>query len=252
MRLTDALLGAADPSCSLSRWPPCSGRASCCSLAVLAALVVDDDRADRVQPDQGDPGARTSSRPRARSVCRHRSGSSSPHADSASQCRSSIVYATLGIAAVILFESALSFLGAGVPPPAASWGTMISGARQLLPIGSEAAASLPGAAIAARECWRSTFSATRCETPSTRGSASSEREGTASQDGIRDFSRCAPGFAPRPSCTRLGAARWGWPRRTLRSEPNVGRPAILPRDSPSPNAIRPSPSSLAACGGQGH
>lgn len=37
-----------------------------------------------------------------------------------------VIYATLGIAAVVLFESALSFLGAGVPPPAASWGTMIS------------------------------------------------------------------------------------------------------------------------------
>jgi peptide/nickel transport system permease protein len=37
-----------------------------------------------------------------------------------------LVYTTLGVAAVVLFESALSFLGAGVPPPAASWGTMIS------------------------------------------------------------------------------------------------------------------------------
>lgn len=37
-----------------------------------------------------------------------------------------VVYTTLGIAAVVLFESTLSFLGAGVPPPAASWGTMIA------------------------------------------------------------------------------------------------------------------------------
>jgi peptide/nickel transport system permease protein len=37
-----------------------------------------------------------------------------------------LVYATLGMAAAILFESTLSFLGAGVPPPAASWGTMIA------------------------------------------------------------------------------------------------------------------------------
>ncbi|MGZ8482203.1 MAG: ABC transporter permease [Candidatus Limnocylindria bacterium] len=37
-----------------------------------------------------------------------------------------VVYTTLGIAAVVLFESILSFLGAGVPAPAASWGTMIS------------------------------------------------------------------------------------------------------------------------------
>jgi peptide/nickel transport system permease protein len=37
-----------------------------------------------------------------------------------------VVYATLGIAAAVLFEAGLSFLGVGVPPPAASWGVMIS------------------------------------------------------------------------------------------------------------------------------
>ena len=37
-----------------------------------------------------------------------------------------IVYATLGIASTVLFEATLSYLGVGVPPPAPSWGTMIS------------------------------------------------------------------------------------------------------------------------------
>jgi peptide/nickel transport system permease protein len=37
-----------------------------------------------------------------------------------------VVYATLGIASTIQFEAALSFLGVGVPVPAASWGNMIS------------------------------------------------------------------------------------------------------------------------------
>lgn len=37
-----------------------------------------------------------------------------------------IVYAALGIAATVLFEAGLSFLGVGAPPPAASWGGMIS------------------------------------------------------------------------------------------------------------------------------
>jgi len=37
-----------------------------------------------------------------------------------------VVYATLGIAASVLLEAVLSFLGVGVPPPAASWGTMIA------------------------------------------------------------------------------------------------------------------------------
>ncbi|WP_378143816.1 ABC transporter permease [Cnuibacter sp. UC19_7] len=37
-----------------------------------------------------------------------------------------IVYTTLGVASSILIESALSFLGIGVPIPEASWGQMIS------------------------------------------------------------------------------------------------------------------------------
>ncbi len=37
-----------------------------------------------------------------------------------------VVYATLGIAGAVLFEAILSFLGVGVPPPAASWGVMIA------------------------------------------------------------------------------------------------------------------------------
>ena len=37
-----------------------------------------------------------------------------------------VVYATLGIAATVLFEATLSYLGAGVPPPTPSWGSMIS------------------------------------------------------------------------------------------------------------------------------
>ena len=43
-----------------------------------------------------------------------------------------IVNATLGVAAAILAESALSFLGVGVQPPAASWGNMLSGAQNYL------------------------------------------------------------------------------------------------------------------------
>jgi peptide/nickel transport system permease protein len=39
------------------------------------------------------------------------------------------VVATLNVAAAILIESALSFLGLGVQPPEASWGSMVSGAQ---------------------------------------------------------------------------------------------------------------------------
>lgn len=40
-----------------------------------------------------------------------------------------VVFASLQIAAAILLEAGLSFLGLGVPPPAASWGNMLNAAR---------------------------------------------------------------------------------------------------------------------------
>ncbi|HAM73093.1 MAG TPA: ABC transporter permease [Verrucomicrobiales bacterium] len=46
-----------------------------------------------------------------------------------------IVYATLTIPAIILYESFLSYLGLGIQPPMASWGSLIAdGAAQLNPI----------------------------------------------------------------------------------------------------------------------
>jgi peptide/nickel transport system permease protein len=44
-----------------------------------------------------------------------------------------IVEATFGIASVVIAEAGLSFLGLGVQPPDASWGSMIrDGARYML------------------------------------------------------------------------------------------------------------------------
>ena len=40
-----------------------------------------------------------------------------------------IVYATLGMASVILTETSLSFLGLGVAPPTPTWGNMIQEAK---------------------------------------------------------------------------------------------------------------------------
>jgi peptide/nickel transport system permease protein len=42
-----------------------------------------------------------------------------------------IVQASLGMAAAVLAEASLSFLGLGIPPPAPSWGTMIEEGRQV-------------------------------------------------------------------------------------------------------------------------
>jgi peptide/nickel transport system permease protein len=43
-----------------------------------------------------------------------------------------IVNTTLNVAKIILYESTLSFLGLGMPPPAPEWGLMLSEARQFL------------------------------------------------------------------------------------------------------------------------
>ena len=43
-----------------------------------------------------------------------------------------LISATFGVSAAILTESALSFLGLGVPPPAASWGSILSSADDYL------------------------------------------------------------------------------------------------------------------------
>ena len=43
-----------------------------------------------------------------------------------------IVYATLTVPAVIHQEAFLSFLGLGVQPPAASWGTLVSNGSQVI------------------------------------------------------------------------------------------------------------------------
>lgn len=56
-----------------------------------------------------------------------------------------LVPITFGIAAAILVESGLSFLGFGPPPPSASWGSILSGARSNL--GMWWLVVFPGAAI---------------------------------------------------------------------------------------------------------
>ena len=57
------------------------------------------------------------------------------------------VQATLGMAGAILSEAALSFLGLGVQPPAASWGTMLNGGRAHL-LDAPHLTIFPGIAIA--------------------------------------------------------------------------------------------------------
>jgi peptide/nickel transport system permease protein len=46
-----------------------------------------------------------------------------------------LVAATLEVGEIILAEAALSFLGAGIPPPHASWGVMIADGRALISTG---------------------------------------------------------------------------------------------------------------------
>jgi peptide/nickel transport system permease protein len=60
-----------------------------------------------------------------------------------------IVVATLGLGNAILAESALSFLGFGVPPPFPTWGQMLSGSSRVFMYEAPWLAIAPGLAIAA-------------------------------------------------------------------------------------------------------
>jgi len=58
-----------------------------------------------------------------------------------------IILATIGLGSAILAESALSFLGFGVPPPYPSWGGMLSGSGRSYMYQAPWMALWPGAAI---------------------------------------------------------------------------------------------------------
>jgi len=58
-----------------------------------------------------------------------------------------IILATIGLGGAILAESALSFLGFGVPPPYPSWGAMLSGSGRSFFYTAPWMAIWPGAAI---------------------------------------------------------------------------------------------------------
>ncbi|GMV93930.1 MAG: hypothetical protein AMXMBFR82_37080 [Candidatus Hydrogenedentota bacterium] len=58
-----------------------------------------------------------------------------------------LVAATFGVASAILTESALSFLGFGVPPPTASWGELLAQSQSYLHRGAWWLVTFPGVAI---------------------------------------------------------------------------------------------------------
>ena len=57
-----------------------------------------------------------------------------------------VVLATLEVGHVIILESTLSFLGAGIPPPTPAWGLMVADGRTLI-INAWWVAFFPGLAI---------------------------------------------------------------------------------------------------------
>ncbi len=63
-----------------------------------------------------------------------------------------LVNATLAIAAAVVTESTLSFLGFGVQPPTTSWGRMLSDARGYVGTPKAHLIYFPGLGSAARRC----------------------------------------------------------------------------------------------------
>ena len=72
-----------------------------------------------------------------------------------------IILATIGLGGVILGDSALSFLGFGMPPPYPSWGAMLSGSGRTYMYRASWMAIRPGVAISpagsASTCWAMPF-----------------------------------------------------------------------------------------------
>jgi len=60
---------------------------------------------------------------------------------------STMVLASLTIGVVIIAEASLSFLGVGVPPPEAAWGSMLSDGRSMLMVGDWWLTIFPGLCI---------------------------------------------------------------------------------------------------------
>ena len=71
-------------------------------------------------------------------VCRGGSGAGQPAVAGCGAARTAehraavLVQATLAIAAAIIAEASLSFLGLGQQPPAPSWGSMLNSAQRFL------------------------------------------------------------------------------------------------------------------------
>ena len=79
-----------------------------------------------------------------------------------------MVNATFQVADAILLVAALSFLGLGIPPPAANWGGMLTNGINFIYSGYWWLIYPPGITIVSPS-WASTSSATRCATPSRSG-----------------------------------------------------------------------------------
>ena len=188
----------------------------------------------------------TTSWPRGRSVRRHR-----PDHPQAHRCRTPapiIVVATIALGGFIGAEATLSFLGIGLQPPVVSWGIMISDGPELRPRRAVPAV-LPGRRSSSSPCWRSSCSATRSATPSTRSCAEGRADVTVRRR-LRDSSRQAPG--PRagrrrppagPRCSRSTTCTSSSAPATASPRPSTASSYTSTRARPSPCSASPAPAS---------
>ena len=95
-----------------------------------------------------------------------------------------LILATTHLGVAIIIESALGFLGLGIPPPTPTWGNLLADSLNSGLIPPWWLVFFPRPRHHHHPCWRSTCSATASATPSTRACAA--------RGSLHQFPRMAP------------------------------------------------------------
>ena len=125
-----------------------------------------------------------------------------------------IVAGTIDVAAAIIAESTLSFLGLGFPPDIPTWGRILFDAKDYARHRA-ALGAVPGRARSSSPCCPSTSSATACATRSIRAACCNAAwpKPLLEIRGLKTWFATDDGWCTRSTastCTSTAARRWAW------------------------------------------